>query len=123
MSDLKPCPFCGEEVSFWVRETTEDYQALIIDCEVCPANMEEWVYKYDKNFAENFEKKKEEMFESWNRRVVTDTNVGSKERTTKAEWSEIDGCYLCGECGFAVTPKCDVYCAGCGCKLDWNEDE
>lgn len=120
--DLKTCPFCGGEVSFWTRQAgeAEEYQALIIDCKDCPANMEEWVYKYDKNFAENFEKKKAEMFEAWNRRDVTDTNDWSKERTAKAEWSEVDGCHLCGECGFAVTPNCDVYCAGCGARLEWE---
>lgn len=71
MSDLKPCPFCGGEADFWVRNAleAEDYQALIIDCNDCPANMEEWVYKYDKNFAENFEKKKAEMYEAWNGRI------------------------------------------------------
>lgn len=68
---LKRCPFCGGEADFWTRKAfeTEDYQALIIDCKDCPANMEEWVYKYDKNFAKNFEKKKAEMFEKWNRRA------------------------------------------------------
>lgn len=42
------------------------------------------------------------------------------ERTAKVEWSEVDGCHLCGECGFAVTPNCDVYCAGCGARLEWE---
>ena len=112
MNDLKPCPFCGSEVSFWAREAAEDYQALIIDCKDCPANMEEWVYKYDKNFVENFEKKKAEMFEAWNRRI---------ERTAKVEWSKVDGCHLCGECGSAVFLTCDDYCAGCGAKLDWSD--
>ena len=45
------------------------------------------------------------------------------ERTAKVEWSEVDGCHLCGECGFAVCPNCDVYCAGCGVKLDWSGNE
>lgn len=114
MSDLKPCPFCGGEVSFWTREAAEDYQGLIIGCKDCPANMEEWVYKYDKNFAENFEKKKAEMFEAWNKRI---------KRTAKVKWSKEDGCHLCSECGFAVFLTCDVYCAGCGAKLDWSDDE
>ena len=63
-----------------------------------------------------------EAIQAWNTAMgATDTNVGNK--TAKVKWSEVDGCHLCGECGFAVTPKCDVYCAGCGCKLDWSEDE
>ena len=53
---------------------------------------------------------------------VRDCMVG-KERTAKAEWSEVDGCHLCGECGFAVTPHCDVYCSHCGVRLKWGDDE
>lgn len=53
-----------------------------------------------------------EAIEAWN------TAMG--ERTAKAEWSEVDGCHLCGECGFAVCPNCDVYCAGCGARLEWK---
>ena len=54
--------------------------------------------------------------------AVTAWNRAMGERT-KGEWSEIDGCHLCGECGFAVTPHCDVYCAECGAKLDWSDHE
>ena len=52
--------------------------------------------------------------------VITAWNRAMGERTAKAEWSEVDGCYLCGECSFAVCPNCDVYCAGCGCRLEWE---
>lgn len=63
----------------------------------------------------------ERAIEAWNRAMgATDMNVGDKERTAKAEWSEVDGCHLCGECGFAVCPNCDVYCAGCGARLEWE---
>ena len=53
-----------------------------------------------------------EAVQAWNRAMG--------ERTAKAEWSEVDGCHLCGECGFAVCPNCDVYCAGCGARLEWE---
>ena len=111
MNDLKPCPFCGNEVSFWTREATEDYQALIIDCKVCPANMEEWVYKYDKNFTENFEKKKTEMFKAWNSRI---------ERTAKVDRDAIFSVAVCGVCHSTVVYP-DNYCSDCGVKLDWSE--
>ena len=52
--------------------------------------------------------------------AITAWNRAMGERTAKAEWSEVDGCHLCGECGFAVCPNCDVYCAGCGARLEWE---
>ena len=64
-----------------------------------------------------------EAIETWNRAMgATDMNVGDKERTAKAEWSEPDGCYLCGGCGRQVE-QIDSYCAECGVKLDWSDDE
>ena len=114
---MRKCPFCGCEASFWTREATEDYQALIIDCKVCPANMVEWVYKYDKNFAENFEKKKAEMFEAWNSRI---------ERTAKVKYIVHTHGYpdegLCGNCNEDVNGLYD-YCPYCGAKLDWSGNE
>lgn len=117
MSDLKPCPFCGGEVSFWTREASEDYQVLIIDCEVCPANMEEWVYKYDKNFTENFEKKKIEIFEAWNKQIEWTAKV---KNIAHVRGYPAEG--TCGNCGFDVEDVGE-YCAGCGAKLDWSGNE
>ena len=109
---LERCPFCGGEVDFWTREATEEYQALIIDCKDCPANMEEWVYKYDKNFTENFEKKKAEMYEAWNRRI---------ERMAKVKVLYRDESVIFGhcECGQAVNTYGN-YCHKCGAKLEWK---
>ncbi len=131
MSDLKPCPFCGGEVNFWTRQARGmgEYQALIIECKDCSANMEEWVYKHDKNFVENFEKKKTEMLEAWNRRV---------ERTAKALSRELDAVvkleeggvtftydkgtsilHECESCGTFVKPG-EIYCHNCGARLEWE---
>ena len=111
---LGRCPFCGGEVNFWTREATKEeaYQALIIECKDCPANMEEWVYKYDKNFAENFEKQKVEMFEAWNRRI---------ERTAKATRKPEAFFYRC-ECGYGLCcEKNDMnFCPNCGARLEWE---
>lgn len=112
---LERCPFCGGEVSFWIREPSEDYQALIIDCKDCPANMEEWVYKYDKNFAENFEKKKVEMFEAWNRRIE---RIAKVKNITHVRGYPPEG--ECSNCGFYVDDDGE-YCPGCGARLEWNE--
>lgn len=108
---LERCPFCGGEVDFWIRTEAEDYQALIIDCKDCPANMEEWVYKYDKNFTENFEKKKVEMFEAWNRRI---------ERTAKVV--KEDNICICDNCSWVVFTGMK-YCLACGYRLIWGEDD
>ena len=115
MSDiLKPCPFCGSEADFWMRQAyeAEDYQALIIDCKDCPANMEEWVYKYDGNFVENVEKKKIEMFEAWNSRA---------ERTAKVKVHShpcgVSG--KCCACGGDVYND-DPYCSHCGARMEWK---
>lgn len=113
---LERCPFCGGEVSFWTRQAqVEDYQALIIDCEDCPANMEEWIYKYDKNFAENFEKKKAEMFEAWNRRFKRIAKVKNYQDPIG-----MGGYGDCSECGAEVNEQY-TYCPNCGARLEWNE--
>ena len=119
MSDLKPCPFCGSEVNFWTRKApeVEEYQALIIDCKVCPANMEEWVYKYDKNFTDNFEKKKAEMFKAWNRRIERTAKVLN---ITHVRGYPPEG--ECSNCGFDVVDDGE-YCPGCGARLEWKADE
>lgn len=52
--------------------------------------------------------------------AVTAWNKAMGERTEKAEWSEPDGCYLCGGCGRQVE-EIDSYCAECGVRLDWSE--
>ena len=61
-----------------------------------------------------------EAITAWNRAMGNRMELQTVERTAKAEWSEVDGCHLCGECGFAVCPNCDVYCAGCGARLEWE---
>ena len=52
--------------------------------------------------------------------AITTWNKAMGERTEKAEWSEPDGCYLCGGCGRQVE-EIDSYCAECGVRLDWSE--
>lgn len=108
MSDLKSCPFCGSEaVLNHGHIITATGQCLAnVKCSECGiASRVVWS-------TDSPEEAVKEAIEAWNRRA---------ERTVKAEWSEVDGCHLCSECGFAVTPNCDVYCAGCGAKLDWSE--
>ena len=126
MSDLKLCPFCGSEVDFWTRQAfeAEEYQALIIDCKDCPANMEEWVYKYDKNFAENFEKKKAEMFEAWNKRIERKKGKWIKEDLSGYLTLGGNSIYHCSECGHVEgpypRPRLTDFCPSCGARLEWE---
>ena len=112
---LKPCPFCGRDVTL-VSNSEEGYY---IACDECGA----------KTIVFGYEAK---AIEAWNKRVVTDKNVGDKERTAKviehdASVTDTDGYkyhrseYLCGACKKKVIGG-DEYCSHCGCRLDWNED-
>ena len=115
---LRRCPFCGGEADFWTRKAfeSEDYQALIIDCKDCPANMEEWIYKYDKNFSENFEKKKAEMFEAWNRRIERTAKVSNQTFNNSNPYTVGAWIGTC-ECGELVSYS-SKYCHMCGVRLE-----
>ena len=122
---LKPCPHCGgeakhESVKSWNPEK-EDYIGLWhrVICTKCRAETKSFYTEA-------------EAIEAWNRRVATDTNDGSKERTAKviehdASVTDSDGYkyhrseYLCGACKKKVIGG-DEYCSHCGCRLDWDED-
>ena len=122
MSEMKPvkCGCGGEAVVGHIEKTSylpkDRWYIGCPKCDICTG-----IYDTEA-----------EAITAWNRamsgakdinvpdKFATDMNVGNKERTAKAEWSEVDGCHLCGECGFAVCPNCDVYCAGCGARLEWE---
>lgn len=95
-NELKPVRCgCGGEAVIW-----HNFGGLtFVSCKDCEITS----HGYDNHF---------EAIRAWNKAMG--------ERTAKAEWSEVDGCHLCGECGFAVAPHCDVYCAGCGARLEWK---
>ena len=114
--NLKSCPFCGGEAVLnhgHMITATGQYLANVKCSECGIASRVVWS-------TDSPEEAVKEAIEAWNRRVATDKNVGDKERTAKAEWSEPDGCYLCGGCGRQVE-KIDSYCAECGARLDWSE--
>lgn len=109
--ELKPvrCGCGGEAIILKADEYHQFPDTYYVSCTKCTAG----VGPYDT---------KAEAVTTWNKAMgATDMNVGDKERTVKAEWSEPDGCYLCGGCGRQVE-KIDSYCAECGAKLDWSEE-
>lgn len=70
-NELKPCPFCGSEAR--LTYSTDNHRQPYVTCDTpkCPGcNPYQWHYHTE-----------EEAIEAWNRRFVTDTNVGSNERT------------------------------------------
>lgn len=86
MTKLKPCPFCGGEVSYvrMAERTSEGiygentfYTDAILcnylhnNFKGCPASMFKHRYKYDgKKFTEEeYEKNANELIELWNRRT------------------------------------------------------
>lgn len=111
MSDLKPCPFCGSANvhSYSYKEAV--YRQYAVKCKKCGARI----------MAQSTEL----AIEKWNRRVVTDTNVGSKEQTANVINQDYIGNYVFGTCSFCGAPviQNDKYCSECGEKLDWRKDE
>lgn len=57
MSDLKPCPFCGGEADFAVKDwdnSADEYKVVCLQCGTQQAD-----YSFNKDF----------VIEAWNRRV------------------------------------------------------
>lgn len=110
MGTLKSCPFCnGEAIILKADQYHRFPDTYYISCRDCTAG----IGPLDTEAK---------AIEAWNRRVDDHFRDVKKmvERTAKAEYSEPDGCYLCGECGYVIEIE-DVYCAGCGARLDWSE--
>ena len=117
MSDLKPCPFCGSEAVLnhgHMITATGQYLANVKCSECGIATRVVWS-------TDSPEEAVKESIEAWNKRVVTDTNDGSKERTAKVrDWSEDEfGHYRCDKCGFVLESDY-VYCPNCGARLEWK---
>lgn len=89
--NIKPCPFCGGEAR--LTYSTDNHRQPYVTCDTpkCPGcNTYAWHYRTEA-----------EAIEAWNRRVVTDTNDGSKERN-KGEWIKVGHwgrSYKCNQCG------------------------
>lgn len=65
--ELKPCPFCGSDVDFFMHLADDGgYTELIIECKECPAGMEIWV---DSDKEKDVEDAKKELFTAWNTRI------------------------------------------------------
>lgn len=108
---LKPCPFCGSDVDFFIHLADDSgYTELIIDCKECSATMYILVYS-DKEI--DIEKAKEEMFTAWNTRVEPTAKVENYE-----DPAGLGGYGDCSECGAYVHVDY-AYCPNCGVKLDW----
>ena len=119
MSELKPCPFCGGEVYVAKIEPRLYRPSCNHPCSVVCYNCDLY-FGYDEDYGGEFDTEAEAI-EAWNRRFVTDTNVGSK--VAKVINQEQISRYKFGSCGACGAPvvKPDKYCSECGEKLDWSE--
>ena len=98
--ELKPVRCgCGREAEVHVMGHEMSDAQYYIKCEKCDTRT--WFFDSEA-----------EAVKTWNKAMG--------ELTAKVEWSEVDGCHLCGNCGYAVNPHCEVYCAGCGARLEWE---
>ena len=107
MSDLKPCPFCGEEAR--LTYSTDNHRKPYVTCDTpkCPGcNTYQWHYHTEA-----------EAIEAWNRRA---------ERTAMV-WKPAKGrpVYESGICScgsvLTVLQRDFVYCPHCGSKLEWSK--
>ena len=104
--ELKPVRCgCGGEAIIYINGAR---QAKIY-CEKCGIESNVFATKY-------------EAITAWNRAMGIAEKSLTVERTSKGEYSNADGEYLCSECGRVVQIE-DAYCCGCGAKLDWSENE
>lgn len=116
MDSLLRCPFCGGEVyvakiepRLYRPSCNHLYSVVCYNCDL--------YFGYDEDYGGEYDTEAEAI-EAWNRRVVTDTNDGSKEWPAKVE--DYGGCQRCSACGNPVFED-DEFCSGCGSKLDWSE--
>ena len=118
---LQPCPFCGGEAIMKIQRHIPKGYEYTPTCKKtsCAGRLtKKWLTEA-------------EAIEAWNKRAVTDKNVGDKVRTAKAiehdaSVTDTDGYkyhrseYLCGACKKKVLGG-DEYCSHCGARLDWGE--
>lgn len=66
--ELKPCPFCGGEVTFGLRKDDFENTRWAVECVSCQAEMG-WLVDAQP-WGEDLAHKKDETFAAWNRRSV-----------------------------------------------------
>ena len=125
MDSLLRCPFCGGEVyvakiepRLYRPSCNHPYSVVCYNCDL--------FFGYDGDYGGEYDTEAEAI-EAWNRRFVTDTNVGSKERTAKvtdtwivAGYDELNA--WCPVCEHRITRGCS-FCPTCGVKLEWSGNE
>lgn len=110
MTDLKPCPFCGEKdlIDYGIMGGTMegfDY----VQCANCGAEINS-VHKG--NYIE--------AVEAWNRRAETVKAQPAADvvEVKHGKWIEDHEFFKCSECGYLTDYRLSNFCPDCGAKMD-----
>ncbi len=109
MTDLKPCPFCGEEylIDYGIMGGTMegfDY----VQCVNCGAE----IHSVNKgNYIE--------AVKAWNMRAETvkDQPATDVVEARHGKWIEDHELFKCSECGYLTDYRLSKFCPDCGAKM------
>ena len=112
---LKPCPFCGGEVSIALIKD-EDARWFVtrgVSDESCGCRVFMESRRFNgRDSEEEIERIKKELVAAWNRRAERTCSV---ERVVYPD-GEIEG-YMCVACGYSFMPDIPNFCPNCGAKV------
>ena len=110
MTELKPCPFCGEKdlIDYGVMGGTMegfDY----VQCANCGAEINAI---HNGNHIE--------AVEAWNRRAksVKSQPAADVVEVRHGKWIEDHEFFKCSECGYLTDYRLSNFCPDCGAKMD-----
>lgn len=110
MTDLKPCPFCGEK--------------YLIDYGIMGGTMEGFDYVQCANCGAEIHSVHNgnhiEAVEAWNRRAETVKTQpdGDVVEVRHGKWIEDHEFFKCSECGYLTDYRLSNFCHDCGAKMD-----
>ena len=105
MSDVKPCPHCGESRAFVEDIDTAQGLKWYVFCYACGA-------------AGGYKVTPAKAIEAWNTRAERTTTRNGKYRTRYGRKVP-----LCECCGYAIGDDRYNYCPKCGARVKGNDDE